>query len=160
MTNKKSYGKINDKLIEIGKEIKVFLENKVTQMYKNNVFLRIIGKSSINFEELEKNIPLDFEKHKKGEVLRKILKVENDTAVLTLDFYEEELEKKIDRLLNELHPYKKYLNKISKCYDIILRVYIESNYAQMYQFLSKEILFKIAEFPFDLEISVFSEGKV
>jgi hypothetical protein len=127
---------------------------------KNDVCIRIIGKKSIDFAELKKNLPFDFRIHKKGELLHKRFNVENDVAILEMDFKKENLEQKIKTMINHLSPYKQYIYQLKKDCNIVLRIYIESIFAQMYVTISNEIITEISNIGLDIEFSVFSEGLV
>lgn len=71
-----------------------------------------------------------------------------------------ELSEQISEFLSLLYVNKDFFVLTAENYEIILRIHIASPMAQMYAYLSPEHLKKIADMAFDLEISVFSEGKV
>ena len=130
----------------------------MVDMERNNVFIRFIGKDTIDFEQLKSMLPFDFRISKKGDVLFKRYVVENDVAVLEFDLQSNTLEDKISEFLNKLKPYKSEMVSLSKVCDTIFRIYLESDMAQMYGFIPNELLEEIAELKLDFEISIFSEG--
>ena len=130
----------------------------MVDMERNNVCIRFIGKDTIDFEQLKSMLPFDFRISKKGDVLFKRYVVENDVAVLEFDLQSNTLEDKISEFLNKLKPYKAEMVSLSNVCDTILRIYLESDMAQMYGFIPNELLAEIAELKLDFEISIFSEG--
>lgn len=129
-------------------------------MEQNDVVIRFIGKDGIDFKNLEDNLPFSFAKYEKGSLIRRRHIVENDVAVLRVQFKKDNVEDKIRNLLNLLNPHKEYLKELSKKCNIILRIYLESNMAQMYLYLPSELMVEMSKLSLGLEISVFSEGLV
>lgn len=129
-------------------------------MERTDVVVRFIGKEQLDFEELEKIFPFNFDKHKKGSCLYKRYIVENDIAVLQVQNENDEIEDKIRTILNMLKPYKEHLRKLSNECNIIMRIYLESAMAQMYLYLPSELIMEMSRLSLNLEFSVFSEGMV
>lgn len=131
-------------------------------MEKSDVVIRFVGKDKINFKELEENLPFYFDKHKKGDVLYKRHIVANDVAILRYQKqkYLNTTEEKIKELIGLLYPYKSYLKKISNHCDVTLRIYLESNMAQMYFYIPQGLVTEISKLSLGIEISIYSEGLV
>ena len=126
---------------------------------KETVVIRILGEN-LDFEEIKKNIPLEAHCQKKGTVLYKTHVVENDVIIFEFGDEESLLEDNLRKCIKEIYPYKEYIKLLSKENDTILRIYVQSNMAQMYFYISNDILKKISELSLAVEVSIFSEGMV
>lgn len=127
-------------------------------MQKNNVSIRFIGKDKLDFSKIRTNLPFEMITHKKGDILHKHYVVDNDVALLEFNLEKKTLEDKIEEIVNILSPYKTEIEELKKTSDVILRIYIESNMAQMYCYFTNYLLELISSLNLDIEISIFSEG--
>lgn len=79
---------------------------------------------------------------------------------LTLHFDEGDLIPQMQKMTNILNEHKLNLKKITDKHDVIMRIYVQSNLAQMYFYLPAEIINKLSELSLSLEVSVLSDGEV
>ena len=130
----------------------------MNKFQKEQVCLRIFS-DDLDFDDIQRNIPLSARISKKGDI-RYGITFEADVMTFEVDCDKEKLTDKISCVLNSLDPYKEYIKKIAKKYDVILRIYLESDMAQIYSYLPLEIITKMTEMSLALEVSIWSEGKV
>lgn len=128
-------------------------------LQKEFVCIRIIG-NNIDFNELFKLLPLKFKTRKKGEHVFGQYAAETDVAVYDFDFDEGDLIPQMQKMINILNEHKLNLKKITDKHDVIMRIYVQSNLAQMYFYLPAEIINKLSELSLSLEVSVLSDGEV
>ena len=136
--------------------------NRTTnQGQSESACVRIIGEGiPIDFEDINKNLPLLPAKiTKKGEKYR-FVTAENDFILYEIEEKNEDTISNINALLDSFLPYKEYIYEISQKYYISLRLSLSSDFGQMYCMLPKEIMRKIAELKLNLEISILSFGGV
>ena len=124
---------------------------------KTNISVRIIGEN-IDFRKILKHLPDGAKINRKGEILYKHYIVENDNIIYDFDIDKMDFINQLEYVLNAFESYKTYLEEFSKTFDIVLRVYIQSDMAQMYSHIPKEFLMRIAELSMSLEYSIWSEG--
>ncbi len=127
-------------------------------MQKNDVSIRIIGKDKLDFNKIRADFPFKMITHSKGDILHKHYVADNDVVLLEFNSNESSLEDKIKEIVNVLSPYKKEIEKLKKISNVILRIYIESDMAQMYCYITNHLLELISNIKLDIEISIFSEG--
>lgn len=161
-----SFQTIMDMLIADGydeEEIIQEIVNRATnQGQSENACVRIIGEDMpIDFEDINKNLPLaPIKIAKKGDKYR-FVTAENDYLLYEIEKKEgENILSNTNALLDSFLPYKDYMCDISQKYYLGLRLSLSSDFAQMYCLLTHEIMRKIAELNLNLEISILSFGGV
>jgi hypothetical protein len=137
--------------------------NRVTnQGQQENIYMRIIGENiPIDFEDIKKNLPIVPSRIiKKGDKYRYAI-AENDQIIYDAEIKDgEDIINSINSLLESFLPYKDYISDISQKYFLSLRLYLSSDFAEMYCLLPQEVMKKIAKLHLNLEISILSFGGV
>ncbi|MDR1101575.1 MAG: DUF4279 domain-containing protein [Clostridiales bacterium] len=124
-------------------------------------YFRIIGKSHLDFADIEHNLLITPDrKIKKGEKY-KIVTAENDSLIYETTLNEDEdIYEAIRRKAREFLIYKDYLAEISKKYLICLTISIQSEFAEVCFELPPDIVKLLASLGISIEFSVFSWGGV
>ena len=123
----------------------------------------VIRAESINMEDITKNILVDnYKIVMKGEVISKIVPpLENDCySYETQGESGESFRQILEKHLDTITPFKEYLQKIKSIYDVSIRIYVQSDFAQIYFELPPETVKKLVEFYLTTEISILSWGGV
>lgn len=127
-----------------------------------NCCLMIRG-NDLYFDEIEKNLEIKPSRMvKKGELVSKVVgKSQYDLWTYEIKINETNPPNLIlKQLLSKLNPCKAYLQKISMSADILIKCYVQSDYAQIsFEFLP-DVLKELANLDIKLEISILSWGKV
>lgn len=126
---------------------------------QTSVVVRIIGEN-IDFNNILNKLPAGAKIHRKGDVLFKKFIVENDVIIFDFKTNKTELIEQLTEILDIFESYKRYLKQLSNTMDIIIRIYMQSNMAQLYSYIPNDILMKISDLSMSIEFSVWSEGMV
>lgn len=123
----------------------------------------IIRGSDLPLIEIQKNIPIEPSKIiLKGD---KFEKYPNETLfdlwILDLEFENSaNIDETLNKLLTIISPYTHYFRQLSSQNDVIIRIYIQSDYAEIGWQLHPDTIQKLAATHLELEFSVLSWGGV
>lgn len=123
----------------------------------------IISGNQINFDEIRDKLRIEPSRTtRKGEVKSKVIGPSQfDSWVFEQKFESsDEIAKTLDKLLAVIHPHKGYINVLSDTFDVIIKFFVQSNFAQIGVALPPYLIKKIAEINVKIEISVLSWGEV
>lgn len=143
-------------------------DKMVEQSQEELICLRIIGKESLNFEDIEAKLPIKpNSKNRKndrhinivGKETKYIIKADSIIYNIRVEKGEEPCDA-IRRSLNSFLPYKNYLKSLKETCYTCFRISITSDYAQIYYELPPDIVELISELGLEIEISIFSMGGV
>lgn len=121
----------------------------------------IIRGNKLNFVEIEENLnikPSRIVRH--GEIISKTIgESQCDVWVLEMGIDENVLpDKALESLLSTIMSAKAYLQSIANYADLVIKCYVQSDYAQIHFDISPNVLRTLAEFDIKFEISILSWG--
>lgn len=128
-------------------------------------FTLSISDPNLDFKDIERNIGIQPTKLiKKGQLLTKL---ESRKAPYDIWLYEIKVLDEGDvleylaKLLKDLLPYSKYIQKISKCYDqVTINCYLRSDFAQMGFEITYEIINMLQKLSLGINFHILSFGRV
>lgn len=130
----------------------------------NWVLSLIISGESLDFEKIQKMLELEpSDIRHKGEMLNKLPPVisEQDVWIHELELYENEgLDPRMQNLLQVLEASSRALQAFCADCDVVLRLYVKSEYAQIFYRFVPDTLRRLAAIGLPLEVSVVSWGRM
>lgn len=121
----------------------------------------IIRGENIDFIEIEDNLQIKPSRTaRKGELISKAIgKSHYDVWVYQIGFDGNRIpENALESLLKTIKPSTDYLNSISNFSELIIKCYVQSDYAQINFEISPKILRELANINIKFEISILSWG--
>lgn len=130
----------------------------------NWVLSLIISGEALDFSEIERQLALTpSDIRHKGEVLNKLPPVvsEQDVWIHELELHDNEgLDPKLHEFLEELARDKEFLKGLTEGCEVVLRLYVKSEYAQIFYRFVPDTLKRFADIGLPLEVSVVSWGRM
>lgn len=125
--------------------------------------LIIRGRETLNIDEINTRLNI-----KPTEVYIKGNKFSKSSGDITKDVWiykhtikkEEDLNTPVISIINDLRPHKQYLNELTNSVDIYVKLYIQSDLAQIGFELLPEVIVGLAELNLKVEFSILSWGGV
>lgn len=116
----------------------------------------------MDFNEIEQEIKIEASKKIiEGEEISKVLG-KNKFDLISFDKAIDEENRipndVLEELLDLILSSKKYVRELQKKYDVFVKCFMQSDYAQMSYRLSPTVIKKLAELNIDFEISILSWG--
>lgn len=124
--------------------------------------LKISGEK-IDFREIESQIGVKATRiMRKGEIVSRVNgPSQRDFCIFERCFADQgEINRASDELLSLLKPHAEYIKGLANDLDITIKLYIQSEYAQIGILLPHGTISKLAEMAFDIELSILSWGNV
>lgn len=123
----------------------------------------IISGNNINYDEIRDKIGVEPSRTvRKGEIKSRVIGASQcDIWIFEKKFKNsDEVANKLDELLLEIEPCEGYVKTLVNAYNVVIRFYIQSDFAQIGVSLPPELIQKLANLNIKMEISVFSWGGV
>lgn len=125
------------------------------------ISLKILGEN-LDFKKINTNLGIfptrTFLKGKTYGVVR--IPAENDSWYYILEFKDSSIEEVLKKLLFQLMPAKEYIRSLTLKDYVSIRCGIQTPLAQIFLYISPEVLSLISELNIGFEISIFSWGGV
>lgn len=124
----------------------------------------IISGDALDFEQIERTLALTpSDIRHKGEVLNKLppMVSEQDVWIHELELHDNEgLDPKLHALLAQLEEAHESLTALQRQCTVVLRLYVKSEYAQIFYRFVPDTLTRFAAIGLPLEVSVVSWGRM